>query len=80
VAPAIRAFGLQIALPIPSARRLADDRLLRLLSQQLYRAALSSCEDKVINYTEPVLFAELAIVLWLIIMGAKEWRLAVAQP
>lgn len=36
-------------------------------------------EDKVINYTEPVLNAELAIMLWLIIMGAKERRLAVAQ-
>jgi len=37
-------------------------------------------EDKVINYTEPVLFAEIAIVLWLIIMGAKERRLVVTQP
>lgn len=36
-------------------------------------------EDKVINYTEPVLLAEVAIMLWLIIMGAKERRLAAAS-
>jgi len=36
-------------------------------------------EDKVINYTEPVLIAEVAIMLWLIIMGAKEERLAAAS-
>jgi hypothetical protein len=36
-------------------------------------------EDKVINYTEPVLLAEVAIMLWLIIMGAKEERLAAAS-
>ena len=29
-------------------------------------------EDKVINYTQPVEWAEAAILLWLIIMGAKE--------
>ena len=36
-------------------------------------------EDKVISYTEPVLLAEVAIMLWLLIMGAKERRLAVAS-
>lgn len=36
-------------------------------------------EDKVINFTEPVLNAELAIMAWLIIMGAKEKRLAAAS-
>jgi hypothetical protein len=33
-------------------------------------------EDQVINYTQPVLLAEVAIMLWLIIMGAKERRSA----
>ena|SRR5215813_6409784 len=32
---------------------------------------LPAYEDKVINYTQPVSFAELAIVLWLIIMGRR---------
>ena len=36
-------------------------------------------EDKVINYTEPVLNAQLAIMLWLIIMGAKEQRVGGAS-
>lgn len=33
-------------------------------------------EDKVVNFTEPVLLAEVAIMLWLVIVGAKERRLA----
>ena len=36
-------------------------------------------EDKVINYTQPVLLAEVAIMLWLTIMGAKEPRSAAAS-
>jgi hypothetical protein len=35
-------------------------------------------EDKVINFTRPVLLAEVAIMLWLVIMGAKERRLPAA--
>jgi hypothetical protein len=35
-------------------------------------------EDKVINYSQPVLLAEVAIMLWLTIVGAKERRLASA--
>jgi hypothetical protein len=40
---------------------------------------LPAYEDKVINYTEPVLLAEVAIMLWLTIMGAKERPLAAAS-
>ena len=35
-------------------------------------------EDKVWKFAQPVLFAEVAIMLWLVIMGAKERRLAAA--
>jgi hypothetical protein len=37
-------------------------------------------EDKVINYTQPVLLAEVAIMLWLIIMGAKDQRAGPPHP
>jgi hypothetical protein len=38
-------------------------------------------EDKVSNFAQPVLLAEVAIMLWLAIMGAKEQRLAqIAVP
>ncbi len=33
-------------------------------------------EHKVWNFAQPVLFGEVAIMLWLVIMGAKEPRLA----
>ena len=33
-------------------------------------------EHKVWNFAQPVLFGEVAIMLWLAIMGAKEPRLA----
>lgn len=36
-------------------------------------------EDKVIRFAQPVLFAEVAIMLWLAIMGVKEKRLAAAS-
>ena len=40
---------------------------------------LPAYEDKVINYTQPLLLAEVAIMLWLTIVGAKERRLAAAS-
>lgn len=36
-------------------------------------------EDKVIGFAQPVLFAEVALMLWLAIMGVKEKRLAAAS-
>lgn len=36
-------------------------------------------EDKVIRFAQPVLFAEVALMLWLAIMGVKEKRLAPAS-
>lgn len=36
-------------------------------------------EDKVIRFAQPVLFAEVAIMLWLAIMGVREKRLAPAS-
>jgi hypothetical protein len=36
-------------------------------------------EDKVVNFTEPVLLAEVAIMLWLVIVGAKDRGLAAAS-
>jgi hypothetical protein len=36
-------------------------------------------EDKVFNITQPVMLGEVAIMLWLVIMGAKEQRLVVAK-
>lgn len=36
-------------------------------------------EDKVIRFAQPVLFAEVALMLWLAIMGVKEKRLAAAS-
>ena len=40
---------------------------------------LPAYEDKVINYTQPVLLAEVAIMLWLTIVGAKERRSVAAS-
>jgi Domain of unknown function (DUF4386) len=40
---------------------------------------LPAYEDKVFTYTQPLVMAEVAIMLWLVIMGAKEQRLAVAK-
>src|ERR1700734_1834914 len=42
MAPAIRAVGVQIALPTARFGCLADDRMLRLPSVQLYRVAVAS--------------------------------------
>lgn len=36
-------------------------------------------EGKVFTYSQPLMFAEVAIMLWLVIMGATEKRLAVAE-
>jgi len=36
-------------------------------------------EDKVFTYTQPLMMSELAIMLWLVIMGTKERRLAAAS-
>lgn len=36
-------------------------------------------EDKVISFAQPVLFAEVAVMLWLAIMGVREKRLAPAS-
>jgi hypothetical protein len=36
-------------------------------------------EHKIWNFAQPVLFGEVAIMLWLAIMGAKEPRLATAS-
>lgn len=36
-------------------------------------------EDKVFNITQPVMLGELLIMFWLVIMGAKEQRLAAAK-
>ncbi|HVH60472.1 MAG TPA: DUF4386 domain-containing protein [Candidatus Sulfotelmatobacter sp.] len=36
-------------------------------------------EDKVVRFAQPVLFAEVAIMLWLAIMGVREKRLAPAS-
>ena len=47
------------------------------------RAALatwrSAYEEKVYNLAQPFMLAEVAIMLWLAIMGAKEQRLAAAE-
>ena len=40
---------------------------------------LPAYEDKVINYTQPLLLAEVAIMLWLTIVGAEERPLARAS-
>jgi Domain of unknown function (DUF4386) len=37
-------------------------------------------EDKVFTYSQPFTISELAFMLWLVIMGAKERRLAQPQP
>ena len=36
-------------------------------------------EEKVYNLAQPFMLAEVAIMLWLAIMGAKEQRLAAAE-
>jgi len=36
-------------------------------------------EDKVFAYAQPLMIGELAIMLWLVIKGAKEPRLAAAK-
>lgn len=41
---------------------------------------LPAYEDKVFTFGQPLAWGELAIMLWLVIMGANEQRLAAAQP
>ena len=36
-------------------------------------------EDKIFTYGQPLMLAEVATMLWLVIMGAKEQRLAAAK-
>jgi hypothetical protein len=40
---------------------------------------LPQYEDKVFTYTQPLTISELALMLWLVIMGAKERRLVAAS-
>ena len=80
MAPAIRAVGVQIALP---GRAFWVVWLMiacfGYLASSITGLLLPAYEDKVINSTQPVLLAEVAIMLWLTIMGAKERHLAAAS-
>jgi hypothetical protein len=49
------------------------------LASSITGLLLPAYEDKVINSTQPALLAEVAIMLWLTIMGAKERHLAAAS-
>ncbi len=57
----------------------AEPGLLWLLGAQLYGLLYPAYEEKVYNLAQPFMLAEVAIMLWLAIMGAKEQRLAAAE-
>ena len=65
--PARFSFWIFAAL----SRRLANDQLLLLGSTQRYCILLSGYYDNAFRWSQPVLFGELAIMLWLLIRGAK---------
>src|SRR5207247_9345527 len=62
---------VQIGLPAPLPGRLADYQRLRLCGPELYRLAITAVLRCAFNSAFPVLFGELAVVLWLVIKGAK---------
>jgi hypothetical protein len=54
-----------------------------MLGQRTAKCNLTGCLSRgvqsIINYTQPLFLAEVAIMLWLTIVGAKERRLAAAS-
>jgi hypothetical protein len=69
--------GIQVGVPSAYSRCLADAQLFRLSGYELHRDIVAAIRAEVSNLVFPVLLGELAIMLWLIIMGAKEtlpWR------
>ena len=52
---------------------------LGYLAQSFTGFLFPQFEDKVLTYSQPLMMSELAIMLWLVIMGAKERRLAAAS-
>jgi hypothetical protein len=71
MAVSLRPPGAPVALSSPYPGRLADDQLLRLSGHELYWLPVPQYEATVWNIVFPVTFGELAIMLWLLIKGAR---------
>ncbi len=65
-----RPARVQVAVSFAHPRHPVDAQLLRLSDDERHR--WPQYEQKVSNWVFPVMFGELAIMLWLIIMDAKE--------
>ena len=63
--------GLSVRISASLHRGLVHDQLFRLRGSQRYRVVLSALLQRCFWYLQPVLFGELAIMLWLLIKGAK---------
>jgi hypothetical protein len=70
-----RAAGVPVAIPaavrVGSWGRLARPRRLRLGDPDLTGVLLPQVQDKVDAYSQPAFFGEIALMLWLVIKGAR---------
>jgi len=71
MALSLRPAGVSLAVPSPHPRRLADDQLLPIWPPAT-GLLFPQLEAMVENIVFPVMFGELVIMLWSVIMGAKE--------
>jgi hypothetical protein len=79
MAVSLRPPGVPVAVPSPHPGRLADAQGFTYLAESLTGILWPHYEAIVSNWASPVMFGELAIMLWLVIMGANErHRLATA--
>jgi hypothetical protein len=69
----LRASGIQVAFPAPHLRLIVVG--FAYLALSFTGLMLPAYEHKVWKFAQPVLFGEVAIMLWLAIMGAKETAL-----
>jgi hypothetical protein len=78
MALSLRPTGVPVTLPSPDPGRLADHQLLRLSGRQLYGFTVLAIRGEDLNSAFPAMLGELAIMLWLLIKGAKPQPLGAA--
>ena len=71
VAFSLWAAGLSLRVSAAIHRRLAHDQLFRLCGAEPYALFFPDYYEAAFKWAQPVLFGELAIMLWLLIKGAK---------
>ena len=71
---ALPLWPARLSIEIPPALhwRVANDQLFRLFGVERHRVVLPPYYNALFSYSQPVLFGELAIMLWLLIKGAKD--------